>query len=217
MPVAFERAFLPYDGSDAAAVALEYAINLAHRGAQLTIVNVVDWTPAYSQAGMVRYVGDSTTQLDALDSEGRLELDTAELRCTEADVYAIKQLIHDQPVPGIVNAAEDMRTSRARRHPAQRMQHNPSTAPLSRSIIPSLRMRPSRSLSALPKQPGRGSYCVTSSTPLACAKLQRRSQTTWRRQLPNCIGRAATSWRARRAASKRLTPTPIPTSFKASP
>ncbi len=109
MPVAFERAFLPYDGSDAAAVALEYAINLAHRGAQLTIVNVVDWTPAYSQAGMVRYVGDSTTQLDALDSEGRLELDTAELRCTEADVYAIKQLIHDQPVPGIVNAAEDMR------------------------------------------------------------------------------------------------------------
>ncbi len=108
MSVAFERVLLPYDASEAASVALGYAVNLAERGAQLTMINVVDRMQAYTQSGMaMEYGGDPTTLVGTLDDEGGLELAAAALRCAEAGVHSTTRLIHDRVVPGIVSAAQD--------------------------------------------------------------------------------------------------------------
>lgn len=106
MPVAFEHVLLPYDDSQPARTALDYAIGFAHRGAKLTIEQIVDETSAFSIASPEVFA-DSTIFVDALNDRGRAILDTARERCAAAGVEAITELMHEQPVPGIIKAAHE--------------------------------------------------------------------------------------------------------------
>ena len=102
----FARLLVPYDGSDPARAALKIALALAARGANLTVMTVVDETAVISQSATTMIVYDPTPLMDALDAQGSALLSDAAEQCRTANVVPATQIVHDVPVAGIVSAIE---------------------------------------------------------------------------------------------------------------
>ena len=105
--VPFSRVLVPYDGSAQSQTALAYGIALAHRGAVLDIVNVVNDSPVYAESSTSVVMFDPTPLIDALDKQADVVVGDAEARCREAGVEAQTHVLHDFSVSGIDRVAED--------------------------------------------------------------------------------------------------------------
>jgi len=104
----FPNLLVPYDGSDPARAALKFALGIAAGGAKVTLINIVDETTVMAQSVSSSIVAfDPTPLMDALDAQGSAVLDDAAAECRTANVVvAAKELVHEQPVAGILAAIE---------------------------------------------------------------------------------------------------------------
>jgi nucleotide-binding universal stress UspA family protein len=104
-PPPFSSLLVPYDGSDPSRAALKFALAIAAGGAKVTLINIVDETTVMAQSvssSMVAF--DPTPLMEALDTQGAVVLDDAAAECRAANVTATKELVHEQPVAGILAA-----------------------------------------------------------------------------------------------------------------
>lgn len=106
MPVPFRRILVPYDGSEPSGRALAFGIALGRLGIALDVAHVVDETPVFSQSEITADFYDPTPIIDALDEQGRALLGAVAERCRAAGVEVTTELVHDQPVVGILTFAE---------------------------------------------------------------------------------------------------------------
>jgi nucleotide-binding universal stress UspA family protein len=102
----FTRILVPYDGSEPADAALDYAIALGRAGAKLDLLNVVDQVAAIAPEAAAATAFDPTPVLEALDDQGNALLKAAADRCRAAGVEPTVALEHGVPISGIIAAAE---------------------------------------------------------------------------------------------------------------
>lgn len=101
----FSRVLVPYDGSEPAKAALKLAIALGTHGASVFITTVVDESAAIAESAEGAGI-DPSPVLDALDEEGRAELDAALAQCRAAGITPGSKIVHDTPVGGILSSAD---------------------------------------------------------------------------------------------------------------
>jgi nucleotide-binding universal stress UspA family protein len=106
MTTPFTRVLVPFDDSEPANVALDYAIELGRAGAGIVLANVVDETPLITQSATTVAVYDPTPMMEALDAQARAVLAEAEARCRAAQLDPVVVLVHETPVAGIIGLVE---------------------------------------------------------------------------------------------------------------
>jgi nucleotide-binding universal stress UspA family protein len=102
----FSSILVAYDGTDHAQAGLALAHAVAGPATRVTIVNVVDPTPILVGSAAAVTACDVTPLLDALDDEAHAIVTDARARWNDAGSL-VTEVVHDQPVPGIVAAAEE--------------------------------------------------------------------------------------------------------------
>jgi nucleotide-binding universal stress UspA family protein len=106
MESVFPRVLVPYDGSEPADHALAYGIAFARSGAALDVVHVVDETSVLSMPTTDVSGFDPLPLMDALEESAKALVDGVQQRCRDAGVQATVEVVHEQPVRGICDAAK---------------------------------------------------------------------------------------------------------------
>lgn len=102
MPTVFEKVLVPFDGSEASLVALDYGIALAKAGAHLFVLHVIDDGALVAETAAAETGFDPTDFIEALERQGRAMLDAAARRSRAASVDAATEVVHGSPVPSIL-------------------------------------------------------------------------------------------------------------------
>lgn len=104
MKAPFARILFPYDGSEPSERAFSIALDLGELGAVLDVVHFVDESRVIGQSASISEIADPTPIIDQLDRYGSALLRSAETRCKERHVAVTTTLVHERPVPGILQA-----------------------------------------------------------------------------------------------------------------
>jgi nucleotide-binding universal stress UspA family protein len=108
MSAPFSSILVPYDGSDPARAALELALVALRPGATLTVVTVIDESPVIAQSATTVMAYDPTPLFEALETQAKALLAEAVAQCLRCNVVPRTEMIHEKPVPGIVETARSL-------------------------------------------------------------------------------------------------------------